>query len=68
MNFEKFNALISPLRVDVLYPRRRKLLKAEQRMIAARVLHPAAKSVPRGTPGKEIEMRCTGTIRGAESP
>jgi hypothetical protein len=32
------------------------------------VLYPAAKGIPRGTPGKEVEMRRTGTIRSAESP
>jgi hypothetical protein len=46
MNFEKFNILISPLRVDVLCHRGLKLLTVNQRMIAIRVLHPAAKSVP----------------------
>jgi len=46
MNFEKFNVLISLLRVDVLYPLGLKLLTADQRMIAIRALHPAAESVP----------------------
>jgi hypothetical protein len=46
MNFEKFNVLISPLRVDVLCPLGLKLLTADQRMIAVRVLHLAAKGVP----------------------
>jgi hypothetical protein len=56
MNFEKFNVLISPLHVDVLCLRGLKLLTADQWMIAIRVLHPAAKGIPRGMPGKEVEM------------
>jgi hypothetical protein len=56
MNFEKFNVLINPLRVDVSCPLGLKLLTADQRMIAIRVLHPAAKGVPRGLSGQEVEM------------
>jgi hypothetical protein len=46
MNFEKFNALISPLHVAVLCPLGLKPLTADQWMITVRVLHPAAKGVP----------------------
>jgi len=46
MNFEKFNVLINPLRIDVSCPLGLKLLTADQRMIAVRVLHLAAKGVP----------------------
>jgi hypothetical protein len=56
MNFEKFNVLISPLHVAVLCPLGLKPLTAHQRMIAVRVLHLTAKSVPCRTPGKEVEM------------
>jgi hypothetical protein len=56
MNFEKFNVLISTLHVHVLCPLGLKPLTADQRMIAVRALYPAAKGVPGGAPGKEVEM------------
>jgi hypothetical protein len=46
MNFEKFNALISPMHVAVLCPLGLKPLTANQRMITVRVLYLAAKGVP----------------------